>query len=78
MDARFKDNAFIRNLTRDRIADEKSKKSIVSFKVSVPLANIDSSPKAKQKYSDILTAFNELLYMPLDSEKASETYNVGN
>ena len=33
---------------------------------------------SKDKYSDILTAFNELLYMPLDSESASEKYNIGN
>ena len=78
MDTRFKDNAFIKNLTRDRFTDAKTRKAIVSFKVNVPIANIDSSPKAKDKYSDILTAFNELLYMPLDSESASEKYNIGN
>ena len=78
IDKRFANNAFIKNLTRSRFTDEKTRKAVVSFKVNVPLANIDSSPKAKAKYSDVLAAFNDIFYMPLDSESASEKYNIGN
>ena len=78
MDERFQNNAFIRNLSRDRIKDQKTGKAIVSFKINVPLINIDSSPKVKQMYSDVLTDFNKLLYMPIDSDDASQQYNIGN
>ena len=64
-DLRFKDNAFIKNLILDKVIDEKSKKGIVSYKVSVPLININDSPKAKQMYGRVLSDFDKLLYYPI-------------
>lgn len=74
----LKDNAFIRSLSRDRYTDPKSKKAVVSFKVNVPLINIDSSPKAKDKYSAILSGFNELLYKPIPKSYDVGDWTIGN
>lgn len=76
-DPRFKDNKFLKNLIRDRIVDEKSGESIISYKVNVPLVNIGDSPKAKRIYSEILSDFNKLLYYPIDQGVTGELYGIG-
>ena len=84
-DLRFKDNAFIKNLILDKVVDEKSRKGMVSYKVSVPLININDSPKAKQMYGRVLSDFDKLLYCPIgamemigeDGQIIKSDYGIG-
>lgn len=78
-DPRFKNNAFLKNLILDKMLDEKSRVNIRSYKVNVPLININDSPKAKQMYSRVLSDFNKLLYCPIDQGLSEEeSYGIGN
>ena len=78
-DSRFKNNAFLKNLGLDKTRDEKSRVNIRSYKVKVPLININDSPKAKKRYSRVLSDFNKLLYCPIDQGLSEEeSYGIGN